>query len=307
VDAFAAFDEGVVAAAREPADRPASDLLEPGGRWNPLLNAFSAYYNGAEFDQVSIKDYAAYDDSEVNWRVAEGYGAAIAGLAPPGVRIVGDCPVSLLRHDGPRLVLETARGAIQARAAVICVPTAVLAAGALRILPELPSKLAAAEGLPLGLADKVFLKLDEPEAFAVEAMVHGATDRAATGSYHLRPLGRPLIEAFFGGTHARALEADGPDAAAAFAIEELARLYGTGIRRRVTVLARTAWAADPWARGSYSHALPGRAGERAVLAAPVDRRLFFAGEACSPHAFSTAHGAWETGERAAREVLAALL
>jgi monoamine oxidase len=71
-------------------------------------------------------------------------------------------------------------------------------------------------------------------------------------------------------------------------------------------LARTAWAADPWARGSYSHALPGRAGERAVLATPVDGRLFFAGEACSPHAFSTAHGAWETGELAAREATTTL-
>jgi monoamine oxidase len=304
--AFATFDERVEAAAREPADRPASDLLEPGGRWNPLLNAFSAYYNGAAFDQVSVMDYAAYDDSEVNWRVAEGYGAAIAGLAPAGVRIVGDCPVSLLRHDGPRLALETPRGVVQARTAIVCVSTAVLAAGALRILPELPAKLAAAEGLPLGLADKVFLKLDEPEAFAAEAMVYGASDRTATGSYHLRPLGRPVIEAFFGGAHARALEAEGPGAAAAFAIDELAGIYGTGLRRQVSVLGETAWATDPWARGSYSHALPGRAGERAVLAAPVDGRLFFAGEACSPHAFSTAHGAWETGERAAREVLAAL-
>ena len=304
--AFATFDERVEAAAREPADRPASDLLEPGGRWNPLLNAFSAYYNGAAFDQVSVMDYAAYDDSEVNWRVAEGYGAAITGLAPAGVRIVGDCPVSRLRHDGPRLALETARGVVQARTAIVCVPTAVLVAGALRILPELPAKLAAAEGLPLGLADKVFLRLDEPEAFAVEAMVYGAADRTATGSYHLRPLGRPVIEAFFGGVHARALEAEGPGAAAAFAIDELAGIYGTGLRRQVSVLGETAWATDPWARGSYSHALPGRAGERAVLAAPLDGRLFFAGEACSPHAFSTAHGAWETGERAAREVLAAL-
>ncbi len=65
--------------------------MEPGNPWNPLLNAFSAYYNGAEFDQVSVLDYAAYDDSELNWRVAEGYGAGIAGLAPRGVRIVGDC------------------------------------------------------------------------------------------------------------------------------------------------------------------------------------------------------------------------
>ncbi|KRA64599.1 amine oxidase [Caulobacter sp. Root656] len=305
-EAFAAFDERVEAAAREPADRPASDLLEPGNRWNPLLNAFSTYYNGAEFDQVSVRDYGAYDDSEVNWRVAEGYGAAIAGLTPTGVRIVGDCPVQLLRHDGPRLTLETPRGVVQARAAIVCVPTAVLAAGALRILPELPAKLAAAEGLPLGLADKVFLRLDEPEAFPVEAMVHGASDRTATGSYHLRPLGRPVIEAFFGGANARALEAGGLGAAAAFAIDELAGIYGTGLRRRLAVLGETAWAADPWARGSYSHALPGRAGERAVLAAPVDGRLFFAGEACSPHAFSTAHGAWETGERAAREAMATL-
>ena len=304
--AFAALDERVEAAAREASDRPVSALLEPGNRWTPLLNAFSAYYNGAEFDQVSVKDYAAYTDSELNWRVAEGYGTGIAGLAPRGMRIVPDCPVTLLRHDGPLLSLETPKGAIQARAAVVCIPTAVLAAGALRIVPELPAKLAAAEGLPLGLADKVFLKLEEPEAFAVESMVYGAPERTATGAYHLRPLGRPIVEAFFGGAHARALEAEGPGATAAFAIEELVGVFGSGLRDRVSVLAKTAWASDPWARGSYSHALPGRAGERAVLAAPVEGRLFFAGEACSPHAFSTAHGAWETGERAAREVLAAL-
>jgi monoamine oxidase len=304
--AFAALDAKVEAFPPDGADAPVSRLLEPGGRWNPLLNAFSAYYNGAEFDQVSIRDYAAYDDSEQNWRVTEGYGAGIASLAPPGMPLVGDCPVSLLRHDGPRLSLETPRGLVSARAAIVCVPTAILAAGALRILPELPDKLAAAGGLPLGLADKVFLKVLEPDAFAVETMVYGDSDRTATGSYHLRPLGRPIIEAFFGGAHARELEAQGPGAAAAFAIEELVGVYGSGLRGRVSVLAETAWSRDPWARGSYSHALPGRAGERAVLAAPVDGRLFFAGEACSPHAFSTAHGAWETGERAAREVLAAL-
>lgn len=304
---FAALDGKVEIAAAEAEDGPVSRLLDPESRWNPLLNAFSAYYNGAEFDQVSIRDYAAYEDSEVNWRVREGYGAGIVGLAPRGVRIVPGCPVTLLRHDGPRLALETPRGVISARAAIICVSTAVLAAGTLRILPELPAKLSAAEGLPLGLADKVFLKLAEPEAFGVETMVYGAPDRTATGSYHLRPLGRPTIEAFFGGAHARGLEAEGPGALAAFAIEELVGIYGSDLRRRVSVIARTAWASDPWALGSYSHALPGRAGDRAVLAAPVDGRLFFAGEACSPRSFSTAHGAWQTGLRAAGEAREALL
>ena len=38
--------------------------------------------------------------------------------------------------------------------------------------------------------------------------------------------------------------------------------------------------------------------------APVDDRLFFAGEACSPNFYSTAHGAWLTGITAAEAALA---
>jgi monoamine oxidase len=60
------------------------------------------------------------------------------------------------------------------------------------------------------------------------------------------------------------------------------------------------------AGGSYSYALPGHAGDRAILARPVDNRLFFAGEACSPDYFSTAHGGYLTGRAAAEQALAAL-
>ncbi len=304
-EAFLALDGRLEAAAQDGGpDRPAADLLDPTSRWNPLLNAFSAFYNGAEFDQVSLHDYAAYEDTDVNWRVVGGYGAALIGRPPAAVRL--GCPVTLVRHDGPRLVLETPLGALEARAAVICVPTAVLASGGLRFAPELPEKSQAAQGLPLGLANKVFLQVDEPEAFSPDTQVYGDPRRAATGAYHLRPLGKPVIEVFLGGIHALALEGLGPGAATAFAIEELAGIYGSGIRSRLKVLAETAWATDPFSGGSYSHALPGHAGDRARLAAPVDQRLFFAGEACSADAFSTAHGAWLTGETAARAAVQAL-
>ncbi len=83
------------------------------------------------------------------------------------------------------------------------------------------------------------------------------------------------------------------------------RLLGNDFRRQLKPLAASRWAHDPFARGSYSHALPGHAGARAVLAAPVDERLFFAGEATSPNFFSTAHGARDSGERAAGEVVSA--
>jgi monoamine oxidase len=42
-----------------------------------------------------------------------------------------------------------------------------------------------------------------------------------------------------------------------------------------------------------------------MLAAPVDDRVFFAGEACSRNDYSTAHGAYLTGVAAADLAIAA--
>jgi monoamine oxidase len=125
------------------------------------------------------------------------------------------------------------------------------------------------------------------------------------GSFHLRPFCQPCIEGFFGGRFARELEDAGDGALAAEAIDEVVALLGSDFRRKLKPLAESRWGHDPFARGAYSHALPGHAGDRAVLAAPVDGRLFFAGEATSPNFFSTAHGARDSGERAAGEVVAA--
>ena len=92
----------------------------------------------------------------------------------------------------------------------------------------------------------------------------------------------------------------------AFAAGELTRLFGSDIRRHIAPLASTAWLQDLWARGSYSYAQPGHADDRAQLAAPVDDRLFFAGEATSPNFFSTAHGAYMSGVAAAEAALASV-
>jgi monoamine oxidase len=303
--AMAAFEARIEAQAKTGLDRPGGELFEPGGRWNPLIDAVSSYYNGAEYDRVSVLDYDAYDDDGVNWRVGQGYGAAIASFAPLD-RIVTDCPVTQIDHGGPELRLATPRGIVHARAVIVAVPTPILAEGRLAFTPGLPAMVAAAEVLPLGLADKVVLGLEGAEELPVEGHLFGRTDRTETGSYHLRPFGRPYIEAFLGGRCAAALEAEGPGAMTAFAVEELAALMGSDFRRRLTPLGETAWKADPWALGAYSHALPGHSGARGVLAAPAEDRIFFAGEAVSRHSYSTAHGAWKSGEQAALAALAVL-
>ena len=129
--------------------------------------------------------------------------------------------------------------------------------------------------------------------------------RAEMGAFHLRPFGQPCIEGFFGGRLAQELEDAGDGAFAAFSIDEIVSFLGNDYRRKLTPLRESRWAQDPFARGSYSHAHPGHSDKRGVLAAHVDGRLFFAGEATSPNFFTTAHGARDSGERAAREVLAA--
>jgi monoamine oxidase len=100
------------------------------------------------------------------------------------------------------------------------------------------------------------------------------TNRTATGSYHLHPFGRRLIEGFFGGRLAHELEASGPGAFFDFAVAELVELFGSGIRARLRLLVETGWGRDPFARGSYSYARPGHADARAALAAFGWKSLF---------------------------------
>jgi monoamine oxidase len=286
-------------------DVAASLFLEPGNRWNPMIDAISTYINGCELDQVSILDMDAYEDTDLNWRIRRGYGALIAayGATCP---LALNCVVTLIDHSAKRVRIETSQGTLTADKVIVTVPTSLIADETIRFHPPLPSKVDAARGLPLGLADKVTLALDEPEALPKEGNLRAATMRTAMGTYHLRPFGQPCIEGFFGGRYARSLEDAGDGALAAASIDEIVSILGSDFRRKLKPLAESRWAHDPFARGSYSHALPGHAGDRAVLAAPVDGRLFFAGEATSPEFFSTAHGARDSGERAAGEVMAAL-
>jgi len=302
--AFEAFAQRL-RASPPPTDR-AADALLPDCRWNAYIEALSGYINGAAFDRVSVRDYLAYDAaaSDSNWRVREGYGALVAAALPGDVTVRLGCPVTVIDHGGLRLGLETPAGTVRAGRVIVTVPTPVLASGALTFRPGLPAKRTAASALPLGLADKVFLAVAQPDAFPRDAHLLGNPRNAETGSYQLQPMGLPVIEGFFGGKAAAMLEGLGQQAAAAFAIEELAALLGNDIRDQLTPLGASSWGTTRWIEGGYSHALPGRADQRAVLAAPVDGRIFFAGEACSPSDFSTAHGALEAGLAAARAVLA---
>ncbi len=307
--AMDAFYARLDRAAAAPDDRAASSLLDPDSKWNALLGAISNWANGAEIDKVSVRDYGRYDPTYINWRVLEGYGTLIARYGE-GLPIVFNTRVERIEHSGPNVHVVTDRGTLSARAVIVTLPTTVIAEERVKFLPTLPAKVAAAAGLPLGVVNKLFLRLDESGARELtretDRHLVGALDRVETGSYQIQPHGWPMIAGFYGGALAAELERGGVEAFAAFATEELVGLFGANIKAHLSPIVSSSWGLDPCARGSYSMALPGHADDRMTLVAPVDSRLFFAGEACSVAHFGTAHGAYLSGEEAARAASAAL-
>ena len=301
--AFGEFYERLHAAAQRQGDAPASTLLDPASRWNPLINASSTYISGAELVSISLKDLERYHSTDVNWRVVEGYGTLIAKHGADLPQML-DCPVVGIDHGGKRLRVDTAKGAIAADQVIVTVPSSVLAAERIAFTPALPQKIEAARGLPLGVDDKLFIALEHAEEFETSVRVFGHTDRVATAGYHLKPFGWPIIECYFGGDCAAALEKGGLAAFFDFAASELGGVFGGDFAGRLKPICVHGWHSDPFALGAYSYAVPGKADCRAMLAEPVDGRLFFAGEASSRHDFSTAHGGYLTGVAAAEAVIA---
>jgi monoamine oxidase len=293
-------------------DRPqsdcAADALEPGGMWNGYLQALSGYISGAGLGQLSIADYLAYDAASTrhNWRVPAGYGTLIAASLPPGIALRLATPVEAINLEGAGVSIATRAGRINAQAAILTISTAVIVDGTIGLPSELDEWRHAAACLPLGRNEKLFLEIVGDNPFKPETNVIGDPRNLRTGSYYIRPFGRAVVEGFFGGEGTEVLAEHGPAAGFAYAIDELAALFGSDVRRRLRSLAVSNWSRMDHIGGGYSYALPGKAQARVTLARPFDGRLFFAGEATHRHDFSTAHGAYQSGVRAADEVMAAL-
>jgi monoamine oxidase len=291
-----------------PASDCAVDALDPRGEWNAYIRAISGFLTGAALERVSVADYTAYDAASTgcNWRAPAGYGSLIAASLPRPIDLRLSTPVESIELDSRGVVLGTPVGAVRARAAVLTVSTAVLARGAIMLPRGLDPWRDAAARLPLGRNEKLFLEIAGDSSFAPETRVLGNPRKASTGVYFIRPFGWPVIECFLGDEGARMVEEMGPAAGFAHAIDQLVAVFGSAVSRALHPLVASSWSRMTHVGGAYSCALPRHAAARQDLARPFEQRLFFAGEATHVHDYSTAHGAHDSGVRAAEEAIAAL-
>jgi monoamine oxidase len=274
------------------------------GDWRPTVEfVLGPFFCGKDLAQLSAVDLARATERKADAFCRQGFGALLAARAA-GLAFELATPATAI--DIARGVeVQTHRGAIAARTAIVTASTNALVSGQIRFTPELPQRVSDALGnLSLGSYDHIALELaGNPLGLDSDDLVFEKSNDSRTAAILGNVYGTQLCLVEVGGAFAKELSAQGEAAMVDFAGDWLAKLYGAELKKSVRRAVATRWDADSYARGAMSAAAPGGHGARAVLAEPLNEALWFAGEAVHETLWGTVGGAWESGERAADEVL----
>jgi monoamine oxidase len=306
-----------------PACRSLADLYAhglPGIELDSLSEAERLGYHFASVIRPQYED--ASDLHLIDWRLGSryvrlpggdlllpggGYSRIINGMAA-GLDIQTETTVTGIDYRTPTVRLQTNRGEITADFVIVTVPLAVLQNGRIAFKPALPAaKRAAIKRLGMGNYEKIALKFPHifwplaPQWFNYLGDEETPLYAAWLNNAHFS--GQPILIAIHAGSRAHHTNQLGDEAMIAGCLKTLRLMFGPTVPEPVAYV-RSGWEADPFSLGSYSYnKVGGQVGDRLMLGGIVDGRLFFAGEATHPNYFGTVHAAYETGIRAARELL----
>jgi monoamine oxidase len=246
-------------------------------------------------------------------RINEGYGALINFLAAEirghGGKLVNNAGVERILWQPGRVEVTFRHGdleTLKADAAVITLPLGVLKAGSVEFQPPLAAKQEAIRQLQFGNVIKVIFQFERqwwPD-FGFRINLHENIP-----TWWTDPRG-PVLVGWVGGPKADVLLHHSPAQLEKLGLEILSRMFPkqTGTIAAQFISSQTfEWAQDPYTRGAYSYLPVNGLDLPKLLGAPIADTLFFAGEATVTDAQTgTVFGAFETGLRASRELLATI-
>ncbi len=262
-----------------------------------------ASFAGKDLKEISAIDKVRAQDRNSAIACRQGLGTLVAKLGEP-LPLSLSTPASRIEWGNRDAIVQTPAGKITARAAIITVSTNVLAAGNIRFAPEIPKRyFDAAAKLSLGSYDHIALQMPgNPLGLARDDIVIEQSNSTRTALLFANMGSTSLCSVDVGGSFGRDLSAQGEAAMVAFAVEWLAKLFGSDVAAAVKKSTATRWNASPFVLGAMSSAAPGAQPSRKVLAEPIGC-MYFAGEATHETLWGTVDGAWESGERAAEAAL----
>lgn len=266
-------------------------------------------FNAARKEQVSIawlnQDEKASEeiDGDRSFRVLAGYDTVARRLARDlDVRLSTE--VREIRWSPGRILVETSGGSIHAARVIVAVPLPLLQKGRLRITPEPPSLSDAANAIATGNALRITFRFAEArwaKATPRMSFIHGDLDFPVWWTAY--PVNTPVITAWAAGPKADALAGRAESDLKQIAIESLQKLLGED-PGEVEAAWFHDWSRDPLALGAYSYVRTNGLPAAEALRNPVERTIYFAGEALAGGHMGTVHGAIESGIRAAQRLAA---
>jgi monoamine oxidase len=253
------------------------------------------------------------------WAEAESYGAAIhLSTTVKEIRWTGKYVEVVCEGDNGERSFAATR-------AIVTLPLAILQAnagqaGAVRFLSDLPEeKRRAISQLATGNVLRIVLRFRERfweglklwdedtrvMTFADAGFIHYPDAPIPTWWTQL-PIRAPVLVGWAGGPRADGLVVNKPFILAE-ALASLSMIFNVSsetIRAQLAASYFHDWRDDPFSLGAYSYVPVNGLEAQHILSQPIDDRLFFAGEATSVGHVGTVHGALESGQRAAQEILA---
>jgi monoamine oxidase len=235
----------------------------------------------------------------------KGYDQIVKNLAE-GLDIRLNQAVKKVEYNNQGVKVTTNSATFEADKVIITLPLGVLKKGTVEFSPALPGKKQAAiKALGMGILNKVYLRFPkvfwdkEPHLLGYISSKKGEWAEILN---IYKYTGQPILLAFNAGEYAWKLEKLSDKQIIDEAMKMLRKIYGNNIPNPEASLI-TRWGQDPFSFGSYSHIKINASSEDyKTLAAPVDNRLFFAGEATSHQHPGTVHGAFLSGQREAKRI-----
>ena len=267
---------------------------------------------------MMVQGFDAADPARVSAReIAEEWGSGALGssqMRPQGgylplLQVLLDEKFKV-RLRAPVREIRWRRGAVEvdgirARKVIVTLPLGVLQSRSVKFFPDLNMKQGALSRFASGPVIRVAMRFREQfwqERVPGVAFFHSPKAPFPTFWTPL-PMHAPLLTAWAGGPKAAALSGSSSKQLIQRALASIRSALG-----RVPPVQQALvqdWQADPYSRGGYSYVLVGGQGAREALRRPLEKTLFFAGEATDADEAGTVAGALRSGARAAREVLKA--
>lgn len=224
----------------------------------------------------------------------------VKGLST-GLEIALNTVVESITLGKNNVQVNTQRGVLTADHVIVTVPLGVLKHRKIQLPSELNPKFwPAVDRLGFGLLGKVILKFENEVDVPDDKWFGLCDDRDCLEMFRLDP---KTVVGLCSGKRMHDYERN-PIEAANDSLSDLKRVFGNSIPDFKTSLV-TSWSVDPFTFGSYSSISAGASpADRKILAQSQLERIHFAGEHTETRFPSTVHGAYLSGIRAAKAILA---